>query len=114
MKLRNKKNNHTRPLLACSLPILLTVAACGSGLDDVENALSNGEEAQITVSNNDDGDLVISTNVPSDDGIADTPAVLEARALLAGLAVMAAHHLMLPIHLYTCLLYTSPSPRDRG
>ena len=86
MKLRNKKNNHTRPLLACSLPILLTVAACGSGLDDVENALSNGEEAQITVSNNDDGDLVISTNVPSDDGIADTPAVLEARALLAGLA----------------------------
>lgn len=77
---------HARPLTVCSLPLLLALSACGSGdsggLSGIESDLEAGEDVTISLSNDDDGNLVIGTSSTGD----DSPAVAEARALLDGLA----------------------------
>ncbi len=62
MTLFNKKQKYfTRPALACSLPILLALSACGDGstLAGLDEDLSNGEDVTISLTQNDDGNLVI-------------------------------------------------------
>ena len=78
-----------RFLATCSLPILFALTACNSDstLSNIGSEILTGEDVDINVSTNDDGDLVISSD---GSGAADTPdvtdpAVLEAMALLEGL-----------------------------
>ena len=78
-------------LAACSLPVLLALTACDSGtVGTINSALNSGEDVDVNVSTNDDGDLVISAEPGADGsgpaGTADTPALGEAMALLEGLA----------------------------
>ncbi len=78
----------TKKLLAtCIPPLMLTLAACDSGtVNDINSALNAGEDVNINVSTNDDGNLVIGTSPGSSPvDIADTAAVREAMALLEGL-----------------------------
>jgi len=76
-------NKRFNPITICSLPLLLAVAACGDGstLGNVESDLAAGEDVTISISNDDDGNLVIGSS-----STADSAAVQEARALLEGLA----------------------------
>ncbi len=66
--------NLLKPTLACSLPILLAISACGDGntLSDIESSLENGEDVNINISNDEDGNLVIgsSTNNSNNDDAA--------------------------------------------
>lgn len=68
------KKNLIKPTLACSLPVLLAISACGDGstLGGIDSALSNGEDVNITIENDENGNLVIgsSTNDTSNDGAA--------------------------------------------
>lgn len=70
--LKSKPGSRFRPLLACSLPVLLAVSACGDGttLEDLENDLANGEDVNVSISNDEDGNLVIgaSSDADADDG----------------------------------------------
>ena len=72
---------------ACSLPVLLALAACDSAtVENINSALDSGEDVDVNVSTNDDGDLVISAEPGAGDSSpADTAAVREAIALLDGL-----------------------------
>lgn len=65
---RKSSNKHMRPLLACSLPVLFAVAACDSNptLSAIESDLAAGEEVAISISTNDDGSLVISSDAGAD------------------------------------------------
>jgi len=67
-----QRTNSFRPLTMCSIPLmLLAVAACDS----------DGElPSDINISISDGSD-----DTPTDPPVADSPAVAEARALLAGL-----------------------------
>ena len=78
----------THLLAACSLPVLLALTACDSGtVGTINSALNSGEDVDVNVSTNDDGDLVISAEPGAgDSGSADTAALGEAMALLEGLA----------------------------
>jgi len=70
-------------LTICSLPVLLALAACNNEtIGDLNSALAGGDPANITVSTDEDGNLVIGT-APAEEA---TPALTEARALLDALA----------------------------
>ncbi len=78
----------THLLAACSLPVLLALTACDSGtVGTINSALNSGEDVDVNISTNDDGDLVISADPGAGgSGSADTAALGEAMALLEGLA----------------------------
>ena len=65
---KSKSGSHFRPLLACSLPVLLAVSACGDGtsLADLENDLANGNDVNINLSNDENGNLVIGASSDAD------------------------------------------------
>ena len=49
------------PKSLASAAVILSLTACGAdGLDSVESSLANGEDVNINLSTNDDGDLVVS------------------------------------------------------
>jgi len=58
------KKNKFRPVVACSLPILLAVAACGDGnsIADLQDDLNAGEEVTLNVSTDENGNVVIGAN----------------------------------------------------
>ena len=54
-----------KSLTAFSLPVLLAVSACDStSLTGIESDLANGEDVNINLSTNDDGNIVIGTTAP--------------------------------------------------
>jgi len=56
-----------------SAAVIMSLAACGSDtLESIEASLANGEDANINISTNDDGDIVISAGdgAATDDGVA--------------------------------------------
>ncbi len=56
-----------------SIAIIFSLAACdGNTLESIQNDLANGEDVNLNLSTNDDGDLVIGIN--DDDGIQDDDA----------------------------------------
>jgi len=66
-------DNKKFPLAACSLTALFGLAACGdaTNLGQVQESLENGESASISISTDDDGNLVIgSGDASGDDGAA--------------------------------------------
>jgi len=74
-------------LATCIPPLLLALTACDSStVSSIDSALSSGNDVNINVSTNEDGDLVISAGPgPNPVDISDTPSVREAMALLEGL-----------------------------
>ena len=94
MKSTNKRRspiNYKRPLLACSLPVLFAVAACDSNptLSAIESDLAAGDEVAISLSTNEDGDLVISsdagagTDARSAGGVFVMSNILDANTIVA-------------------------------
>jgi len=69
---RSKQSLHRQRLLACSLPVLLAVSACGTEtLGDIDGALAAGDDVNIGLSTDEDGNLVISSDAAAgDDGAA--------------------------------------------
>ena len=62
MKFNNiLKKNKFRPIVACSLPVLMAVAACGDGnsITDLQDDLNAGEEVTLNVSTDENGNVVI-------------------------------------------------------
>jgi len=61
------------PLTACSLAVLFTLASCtdATNLGQVEDSLANGESAEISISTDEDGNIVIGAN--GDDAQNDDP-----------------------------------------
>ncbi len=77
MKTPAKSSNGNRSFrLATGLAsaaVIFTLSACdGNSVDIIQNDLANGEDVNINLSTNDDGDLVIGLN--DDDSDADAPA----------------------------------------
>jgi len=64
-----------KSLTVFSLPVLLAVSACdGTSLTGIESDLANGEDVNINVSTNEDGNIVIGTAPPPQDDGAAAPA----------------------------------------
>ena len=95
----------TKQLLTiCSLPALMALTACGDTgvLGDINSALEGGEDANISITTDENGNLVIGSNPTGDDtSTPDTPAMSAARALLDGLAADGGS----PYDLETALVY---------
>jgi len=64
---QNLFTRNPRSLAALSLPVLLALSACdGTTISGIESDLANGQDVNINLSTNDDGDLVVSTQDASD------------------------------------------------
>lgn len=58
-------------LCVCSLPVLLTVAACGDGttLGQIDDGLANGDDVSINISTDDEGNIVIGASTDASDPV---------------------------------------------
>lgn len=64
-----------KPIAVLSLPVLLAVSACdGTTLAGLESNLANGQDVNINLSTDDDGNVVISTSAPQNDDAGTTGA----------------------------------------
>ena len=69
MKLnRPLTKNKWRPVVACSLPVLMALAACsdGNSISDLADDLEAGEDVTLNVSEDEDGNIVIGTDGDGD------------------------------------------------
>ena len=63
--IKNPLQFKLKSLTAFSLPVLLAVSACDStSLTGIESDLANGEDVNINISTDDDGNVVIGTTAP--------------------------------------------------